>query len=65
MSQNIKYPFKIQNVVAYCLGIPNLIFFNDVHSYSQLVLTPWGWTAQPAPDADERDAVYQRVCILM
>lgn len=25
----------------------------DFHSYSQLVLAPWGWTEDPAPDAAE------------
>jgi len=51
---------ELQNVAAYTSSIPNLIFFNDVHSYSQLVLTPWGWTAQPAPGDDERATVFQK-----
>ena len=53
--------FQIQNVVAYTTGLKNLVFFNDVHSYSQLVLTPWGWTIQKCPGKDDMDAVFQRV----
>ena len=56
--------FQIQNVVAYTTGLKNLVFFNDVHSYSQLVLTPWGWTIQKCPGKDDMDAVFQRVSIL-
>jgi len=51
---------ELQNVGAYAMGIPNLVFFNDVHSYSQLVLMPWGFELQPAPDADVRTEVFQR-----
>jgi len=51
---------EIQNVVAYTTGLKNLVFFNDVHSYSQLVLTPWGWTIQKCPGKDDMDAVFQR-----
>ena len=48
-------------MVAYTTGLKNLVFFNDVHSYSQLVLTPWGWTIQKCPGKDDMDAVFQRV----
>ena len=52
-------------MVAYTTGLKNLVFFNDVHSYSQLVLTPWGWTIQKCPGKDDMDAVFQRVSILL
>ena len=29
----------------------NILASIDFHSYSQLVLSPWGWTTAPAPDA--------------
>ena len=59
----MKYFFKLQNVGAYTNSIPNLIFFNDVHSYSQLVLIPWGWTLDPAPGTDDTIPVFQKVVI--
>ena len=57
----MKSYFQIQNVMNYTQGIKNLIFFNDVHSYRQLVLTPWGYTEEERPGKEETDAVYQRV----
>ena len=30
-----------------------LKYFIDVHSYSQLVITPWGWTSEVPDDWDE------------
>lgn len=32
------------------LAHPNIITHNDLHSYSQLILWPWGFTATPSPD---------------
>ncbi len=45
----------------YIKGLSNLVFFNDVHSYSQYVLIPWGWTLETAPDDDNRVEVFTRV----
>ena len=28
-------------------------FYNNVHSYSQLILLPFGYTAEPPPNIDE------------
>ena len=25
-------------------------FYNNVHSYSQLILLPWGYSTEPTPD---------------
>jgi len=30
-----------------------LIFFNSIHSYSQLILLPWGYTSSPPDDYDQ------------
>ncbi len=32
------------------LDRPNVRAMNDIHSYSQLILWPWGWTPAPCPD---------------
>lgn len=32
-------------------------FFNSVHSYSQYVLLPWGYTEDPCPNYDEMEAL--------
>lgn len=39
-----------QNVRDFILSIKDqLVFFNSIHSYSQLILLPWGYTSNP-PD---------------
>ncbi|BCW96806.1 MAG: M14 family metallopeptidase [Fimbriimonadales bacterium] len=43
------------------LSLPTLRAHVDVHSYSQLILWPWGLTTDPAPF----DAVFQRVGLEM
>merc|ERR1711997_397515 len=32
-------------------------FYNNVHSYSQLILLPWGYTSVPAPNYDRMEEV--------
>ncbi|KAJ3174804.1 hypothetical protein HDU87_006920 [Geranomyces variabilis] len=41
---------ETQAVSAFFLSFPNLVGAIDFHSYSQLVLRPYGWTFAPAPD---------------
>lgn len=40
-----------QAIRDFALARPNLVGFIDFHSYSQLVLWPWGYTTAPTPDA--------------
>lgn len=40
-------------VKNYMEAIPNLVGHLDIHSYSALVLGPWGYTNTPTPDHDE------------
>lgn len=35
----------------------NLKFFNSIHSYSQLILLPWGFTETPTPNYDKMFAL--------
>jgi carboxypeptidase A4 len=35
----------------FIISKPRMIFHVDIHSYSQLVLSPWGYTAAAPPDA--------------
>ena len=35
---------------------------NDVHSYGQLVLLPWGYTTSPAPGIFDITRVAEKVC---
>lgn len=54
------FPFSEPEAAAlaqYIESVPNLRGYLDVHSYSQLVLAPWGYTAQPAPRPEENDYV--------
>jgi len=34
-----------------------LIFFNSIHSYSQLILLPWGFTSDPPENYDEMERI--------
>lgn len=38
-------------------------FFNSIHSYSQYVLLPWGFTEDPCPDYDDLFAMAERVIL--
>jgi predicted deacylase len=42
---------ETQAVVAYLSGIPNLKIGMDFHSYSNLVMWSWGWTADKPQDS--------------
>lgn len=44
-------------IASYIASIPGLRAHIDFHSYSQLVLGPWGWTEDAAPDAAELNAL--------
>jgi len=44
---------EAQNVKNYMESIPNLKGHLDIHSYSALVLGPWGYTHQTTPDHEE------------
>ncbi|MCC6951885.1 MAG: hypothetical protein IT433_10625 [Phycisphaerales bacterium] len=53
-------PFSEPETAAmrdFMTGLANLRAHIDVHSYSQLILTPWGWSAA---DCDDR-AIFRRV----
>jgi hypothetical protein len=54
----------MQNVDAYVMTLPYLVFFNDIHSYGQLALMPWGWTIENAPDYKDRVRVFTKVNFL-
>jgi hypothetical protein len=44
---------EVANVRDYLLARPGqFVFFHDIHSYSQLVLLPWGFTMTEAPGYD-------------
>ncbi len=43
---------ETQALRDYTLGIPNRAFHIDFHSYSQLVLWPWGYTDSEIPEPD-------------
>lgn len=40
-----------------CLDHPNIVGHIDIHSYSQLILYPWGWTRYLPPYNDTFDAI--------
>jgi len=48
---------EVVNIRDYVMNIPNLKGHVDVHSYSQLVLAPWGYTTDPPPREAEVLAV--------
>ncbi|MCK6455817.1 MAG: hypothetical protein L6Q92_04730 [Phycisphaerae bacterium] len=41
----------------FILSHPNIRTYNDVHSYSQLLLWPWGYTATLPPDQADFDTI--------
>lgn len=54
------FPFSEPEAVAlstFIEGIDNVRAHVDLHCYSELVLSPWGWTEDPTPDALAFDAL--------
>ena len=41
--------------------IPNLKIGMDYHAYSNLIMWPWGWTANPAPDAKMLETIGRKL----
>ena len=39
----------------------HIIFYNNIHSYSQLILHPYGYTTDPIPEFDEVNGAANRV----
>ena len=39
----------------------NFMFFNSLHSYSQFILIPWGYTKEPTPNYDDMFALASKV----
>nr|KAF6337930.1 carboxypeptidase A4 [Pipistrellus kuhlii] len=51
---------EVKSVVDFIQRHGNFKCFIDVHSYSQLLMYPYGYTGKEAPDADELDEVARR-----
>ncbi|KAM8936207.1 carboxypeptidase A4 isoform 2-T2 [Lycaon pictus] len=51
---------EVKSVVDFIQGHRNFKCFIDLHSYSQLLMYPYGYTIKKAPDADELDEVARR-----
>ncbi|XP_069317690.1 carboxypeptidase A4 [Eulemur rufifrons] len=51
---------EVKSVVDFIQKHGNFKCFIDLHSYSQLLLYPYGYTVKKAPDADELDVVAKR-----
>lgn len=47
------------------LAHPNIITHNDLHSYSQLILWPWGYTATPTIDQSTFDLMGNQMASLI
>ncbi len=47
---------ETQNVRDFIIAHPNIVVYNDIHAFSQLILWPWGYQSG-APD-DERFATF-------
>jgi len=46
------------NVRDFILSVKDqLVFFNSIHSYSQLILLPWGFTSNPPDNYDYMEAI--------
>ena len=50
---------ETQAVRDFVMAHPNILYHNDIHSYSQLILQPWGFTRELAPDHAVLDAMGQ------
>jgi hypothetical protein len=44
---------EVKSIVDFVKGHGNIKTFISIHSYSQLLLYPYGYTSQPAPDQKE------------
>jgi carboxypeptidase A4 len=44
---------ETQALRDFILAHPNIVAYNDIHSYSQLILWPWGYTSALPADQDE------------
>uniref|UniRef100_A0A7N5JYI6 Carboxypeptidase A1 n=1 Tax=Ailuropoda melanoleuca TaxID=9646 RepID=A0A7N5JYI6_AILME len=51
---------EVKSVVDFIQEHGNFKCFIDLHSYSQLLMYPYGYTVKKAPDADELDQVARR-----
>uniref|UniRef100_A0ABI7WM85 Peptidase M14 domain-containing protein n=1 Tax=Felis catus TaxID=9685 RepID=A0ABI7WM85_FELCA len=51
---------EVKSVVDFIQEHGNFKCFIDLHSYSQLLMYPYGYTVKKAPDADELDKVARR-----
>uniref|UniRef100_A0A4X1VY72 Carboxypeptidase A1 n=2 Tax=Sus scrofa TaxID=9823 RepID=A0A4X1VY72_PIG len=51
---------EVKSVVDFIQGHGNFKSFIDLHSYSQLLMYPYGYTVKKAPDAEELDEVARR-----
>ncbi|KAK2491694.1 hypothetical protein MC885_011665 [Smutsia gigantea] len=51
---------EVKSVVDFIQEHGNFKCFIDLHSYSQLLMYPYGYTVHKAPDADELDEVARR-----
>nr|KAF6469186.1 carboxypeptidase A4 [Molossus molossus] len=51
---------EVKSVVDFIQKHGNFKGFIDLHSYSQLLMYPYGYTTKKAPDADELDKVARR-----
>ncbi|XP_062956670.1 carboxypeptidase A1 [Cynocephalus volans] len=46
---------EVRSIVDFIVGHGNIRAFISIHSYSQLLLYPYGYKAEPAPDQEELD----------
>lgn len=44
---------EVKSIVDFVTEHGNIKAFISIHSYSQLLLYPYGYTSEPAPDAEE------------
>ncbi|XP_070578063.1 carboxypeptidase B-like [Ptychodera flava] len=54
------FPFSapsVRGVADFIKSIPNVVAFLDIHSYSQMWMSPWGFTHELPPDFDIQDAL--------
>ncbi|XP_037376638.1 carboxypeptidase A4 [Talpa occidentalis] len=51
---------EVKSVVDFIQNHGNFKCFIDIHSYSQLLMYPYGYTVKKAPDAEELDDVARR-----
>jgi carboxypeptidase T len=52
---------ETQAVIRFLSTIPNLKIGMDYHAYSNLIMWPWGWTANPAPDAKMLETIGRKL----